>query len=190
MQRGRLALRVYAASDLANGSLDRPVARVVPLDGATDAEAKTSAALSAADHRVAEHFCAIHRATSQLRARLVTTTRVERAARRGNANLELRSSRCGAPRRTRRVGARFVRSRAPARARARAPANRGWEARRLGLGGRARASCARLVRTRSRCNLPHPPPPSPAAWRARPSVGTRVPLLEPEVRLARRPVCG
>merc|ERR1740139_408219 len=147
MQRGRLALRVYAASVLANGSLDRPVARVVPLDGATDAVAKTSAALSAADHRVAEHFCAIHRATSQIRARLVTRTRVDRAARRGNANLELRSSRCtGLARRTRRVGARFVRSRAPARARARAPACRGWEARRLGLGGRARASCAHLAR--------------------------------------------
>ena len=46
----------YGLRVLATGSFDRPVARVVPLDGATDAGAETSTALSAADHRVADHF--------------------------------------------------------------------------------------------------------------------------------------
>eukprot|EP00964_Phaeocystis_antarctica_P077898 scaffold48412_cov36-Phaeocystis_antarctica.AAC.1 len=60
------ALRVYAHSVLTNGSLDRPAARVVPQGPAADAGAETSAALSAADHRVVDHLGGTHRAASQM----------------------------------------------------------------------------------------------------------------------------
>eukprot|EP00964_Phaeocystis_antarctica_P150968 scaffold118502_cov33-Phaeocystis_antarctica.AAC.1 len=50
----------------ASSTYERPAARAVPHGLATDAGAETSAALSAADHRVVDHFRGTHRATSQM----------------------------------------------------------------------------------------------------------------------------
>ena len=52
--------------DLLRFSMGDSDATYEQLDEATDAGAETSAALFAADHRVADHFPGVHRATSQM----------------------------------------------------------------------------------------------------------------------------